>query len=237
MCCKKSTLLTMLNKMAEVLAFEKEYLTELDTKIGDADHGLSMHRGFQAVIAKLPEVADQCAGTILKTVGMTLVSTVGGASGPLYGTAFMYAGNQVVGKEELTLADAANMFNAALDGITKRGKANPGDKTMLETLVPVTEYLLSLRDGESEPNSATIWQTVLQIAHEGMESTRPLEAKKGRSSFLKERSIGHLDPGAVSSYLLIKVIAEAMIAGAGVAEVQTNLMEAKSDATEKASEV
>ncbi len=120
--CDKNKVLDILKTMSEKLISEKEYLTELDTKIGDGDHGISMVRGFTAIINKLPELEDKDIGTILKTLGMTLVSTVGGASGPLLGTAFMYAGNQVVGKETLCLEDGAKISKAALDGIIKEVK-------------------------------------------------------------------------------------------------------------------
>ncbi|MCK4258468.1 MAG: dihydroxyacetone kinase subunit L [Halanaerobiales bacterium] len=207
--CDKNKVLVIIKAMAEKLISEKEYLTELDTKIGDGDHGISMERGFSAIQNKLPEIEDKDIGTILKTLGMTLVSSVGGASGPLLGTAFMYAGNQVIGKESLNLEDGAKIAKAALDGVLKRGKANLKDKTMVDTISPVVDFLNS---SEVEGKDALeILKSVEEIAKQGMESTKSLMALKGRASFLKERSIGHLDPGAVSSYLIIQTIVKELL--------------------------
>lgn len=200
--CSKDNVIKIIREMAADIEKNKDYLTQLDAAIGDSDHGINMNRGFKAVLEKLPQVEDGCIGTILKTVGMTLVSTVGGASGPLYGTAFMYAGKEVTGKETLEIADIKKIFEAALNGIIKRGKARVGDKTMVDTLSPVVDYLsLDLQDKSIDQLLIEIEKT----ANEGMESTKPLVASKGRASFLKERSKGHLDPGAVSCDLLIKV--------------------------------
>jgi dihydroxyacetone kinase-like protein len=170
-------------------------------KIGDGEHGTSMNRGFTAVIEKLPELEDKCIGTILKTVGLTLLSTVGGASGALYGSAFLSAGNRMIGKKELTLIDIIEIFNVALEVIYKYGKAKMGDKTMVDTLAPVVEYLNSKKI--EKENFSEIVVKIKKIAKQGMEGTKPLIAHKGRASYLKERSIGHLDPGAVSCYFLI----------------------------------
>ncbi len=200
--CSRDELIQIIKNVAFEMKKNKEYLTELDSAIGDADHGINMNRGFKAVVEKLPELENKCIGTILKTVGMTMVSTVGGASGPLYGTAFIYAGKEVMGKYELELADFKKVFSSALDGIYKRGKAQIGDKTMVDTLAPVVDFLSSDIDKETKQE---ILCQVEEIAKKGMESTKPLIALKGRASFLKERSKGHLDPGAVSSYLIIKV--------------------------------
>jgi len=199
--CSKDKVLKIIKLIAAEMEKNKSYLTELDSAIGDADHGINMSRGFKAVLEKLPQVENECIGTILKTVGMVLVSTVGGASGPLYGTAFMYAGKEVTGKTEIDFIDIKNIFQAALDGIVKRGKAQVGDKTIIDTLAPVVDYLNSNLDGKSRDE---ILQKVEEISEKGMESTRTMIASKGRASFLKERSRGHLDPGAVSCYLMIK---------------------------------
>lgn len=196
----------VLRGIAEAIAAHKDYLTELDSAIGDADHGINLDRGFAAVLAKLPELGGQSAGEILKAAGMTLVSTVGGASGPLYGTAFMYAGNQAGDRQTLTLSDGAGMLRAALDGIVRRGKAEPGDKTMVDTLAPAVAYLES-PEALRVPASEAVRQAV-DLAKVGMESTLDMVARKGRASFLKERSAGHLDPGAVSCYLMLRVVAE-----------------------------
>lgn len=202
----------LIRAMAAAITSHKDYLTELDAAIGDADHGVNMDRGFQSVLDRLPEVENQPPGEILKAVGMTLVSTVGGASGPLYGTAFMYAGNQAGAREDLSFEDVAAMFQAALDGILRRGKANVGDKTMVDTLAPVVQFLASNEARES-PRAERV-NRALEVARDGMESTRDRMALKGRASFLKERSIGHLDPGAVSCYLLLEVIGRHVLNGA-----------------------
>jgi dihydroxyacetone kinase-like protein len=204
--CNSSSLIQTLHAMADQIISRKEYLTDLDSPIGDADHGTNLSRGFAAVKTKIAGMEGQCAGTILKTVGMTLVSTVGGASGPLFGTAFLEAGTAAMGKNELTAEDIAALFGAALGGVVKRGHAAVGDKTMVDTLAPVVDYL---RTADLEqPTWTAVLARVAAIARQGMESTRPLMALKGRASFLKERSVGHLDPGAVSCYLLIKTMAD-----------------------------
>ncbi|MCR4425139.1 MAG: dihydroxyacetone kinase subunit DhaL [Firmicutes bacterium] len=202
--------MAIIKAMAEAIRVNKDYLTELDAAIGDADHGVNMDRGFQAVLAKLDALTSDppCVGTILSTVGMTLVSTVGGASGPLYGTAFLYAGNVVKGKDRVSLDDAIAMLEAALAGIKKRGGAEVGDKTMVDALEPAVAYLRG--PGRNETSLSSALSNAAAKAREGMESTRPIMAVRGRASFLKERSIGHLDPGAVSCYLLLKTIADSV---------------------------
>lgn len=196
----------VLRGIAEAISAHKDYLTELDSAIGDADHGINLDRGFAAVVFRLPELADKSAGEILKAAGMTLVSTVGGASGPLYGTAFMYAGECAGDRQMLTVPDGASILRAALDGIIRRGKAEPGDKTMVDALTPAVAYLES-PEALKIPACEAVRRAV-ERAKDGMESTRDLVARKGRASFLKERSAGHLDPGAVSCYLMLRVVAE-----------------------------
>ncbi|MDK2981661.1 MAG: phosphoenolpyruvate---glycerone phosphotransferase subunit DhaL [Chloroflexota bacterium] len=186
----------------QVIADNKEYLTELDSIIGDADHGANMFRGFQAVMKKLSGVQDKDIGAIFKTVGMTLLSTVGGAGGPLYSTLFIQAGNRLNGKMELTLSDWAEALEAANGGIMRLGKAVVGDKTMVDALVPAVQALQDAsKDGKSMDEAL---QMSADAAKKGMESTIPLVARKGRASYLGERSAGHQDPGATSSYLLLK---------------------------------
>jgi dihydroxyacetone kinase-like protein len=203
----KEDVIKVINKIAEVIRENKEYLTELDSAIGDADHGINMDRGFEAVKQKLgtiPQNAD--IGTILKTVGMTLVSTVGGASGPLYGTAFMRAGQVVQGKTELTEEDIVKIFDAALQGIKDRGKAQAGDKTMIDAIEPAYKALKeSLENNIALPEAL---KRAANAAKEGMEYTKNISARKGRASYLGERSIGHIDPGATSSYLMINAFSE-----------------------------
>ena len=139
MTISRQDVLDWIKGVAGVLAENKDYLTQLDSAIGDADHGANMSRGFQAVLGKLPTVSDKDIGTIFKTVGMTLVSTVGGASGPLYGTFFMQAGTASAGKQELTAADWGAALEAAVNGVVMRGKAVLGDKTMVDVLTPALE--------------------------------------------------------------------------------------------------
>ena len=198
--------LRWLQRIADVLHENAQYLTQLDSAIGDADHGANMDRGFKAVSDKFPTMAAMDISTQLKTVGMTLVSTVGGASGPLYGTAFLRAGTAVAGKEELEAGDLVTMLDAFLGGIVVRGKAQPGEKTMVDALTPA---LASAKQALAE--GVTVKELALratQSAEEGMKATIPLLATKGRASYLGERSIGHQDPGATSSWLILRSLAE-----------------------------
>lgn len=195
-----------LTECNRVLGENKDYLTQLDSDIGDADHGVNMDRGFKAVLAKLPTVADKDIGTIFKTVGMTLVSTVGGAGGPLYGTLFLQMGAATSNKMELTLADWAAALQAGLNGVVMRGKANLGDKTMVDALTPAVEALKTATANGADLLDAL--QSSAQAAEQGMLATTPLVARKGRASYLGERSAGHQDPGATSSHLLLKTAAD-----------------------------
>jgi|ERR1700677_1366904 len=188
----------------------KDELTALDAAIGDADHGANMARGFTAVKGKLDGVKDKDIGTIFKTVAMTLISTVGGASGPLYGTFFLQAAGPANGKTELTLDDLVAAFGAGLQGLVSRGKAAVGEKTMVDALVPAIEALKPT--GADDSIGAAIDRAVL-AAKKGADSTIPLVAKKGRASYLGERSANHLDPGASSSVLLLKALQRAVAAG------------------------
>lgn len=199
---------------AEVKA-QRAYLTELDSPIGDADHGINLDRGFSAVLAKLPMVADKDIGTMLKTAGMTLVSTVGGASGPLYGTAFLRAGMALADRYELNEDDIVVALEAALEGIMTRGKAQRGEKTMIDALAPAVDALKAARAAGAD--LATALQAAAAAAEEGMRATIPMLATKGRASYLGERSIGHQDPGATSAALMLRVmrdLASASSAGA-----------------------
>lgn len=198
-----------LEKTAAVMKENKEYLTQLDSPIGDADHGINMDRGFRKVLEKLPGVADKDIGNILKTTGMTLISSVGGASGPLYGTFFMRGGMAVDAKEELTSNDLAAMLQAAVDGVVQRGRAQAGDKTMVDAWLPAMKALHETLDGDNDNTLAALGQAVV-AAEQGMKDTIPLQAKKGRASYLGERSIGHQDPGATSSYLMLKALLDTL---------------------------
>ncbi len=195
-----------LKQLAQVLHENRDYLTQLDSPIGDADHGINMDRGFKAVTEKLPAMVSMDIGSILKTVGTTLVSTVGGASGPLYGTAFLRAGIATSGKLELYEADFVGMLEAALEGIKARGKAQPGEKTMVDALTPA---LAAAKAAEAQNlDLAQMLHRASEAAEAGMKATIPLLATKGRASYLGERSIGHQDPGATSSWLMLKTLAD-----------------------------
>lgn len=191
---------------ASILGENRDYLTQLDAAIGDADHGANMDRGFKAVMGKIPEMSDKDIGTIFKTVGMTLLSTVGGAGGPLYGTFFIQAGMKTAGKMELSLEDWTSAMDAALSGIVMRGKAELGDKTMVDALTPALNALKQAMTDDLPLNQAL--KNSAEAAREGMVGTIPLVARKGRASYLGERSAGHQDPGATSSYLILKTAAD-----------------------------
>ena len=201
-----------IESFAASIAENRDYLTQLDSAIGDADHGINMHRGMQAALAKVDGLDDADIGTLLKTVGMTLVSTIGGAGGPLYGTLFLQMGTTCAGKTELTGEEWAGALEAGLKGVQMRGKAEPGDKTMVDALLPARETLATAL-AEGAPLSDAL-QRSASAAEEGMRATVPLVAKKGRASYLGERSAGHQDPGATSSYLLLKAAADTF-GGAG----------------------
>jgi dihydroxyacetone kinase-like protein len=192
---------------AGVIAENKGYLTQLDSAIGDADHGINMDRGFRAVIDKLEADDPGDIGALFKTVGMTLVSTVGGAGGPLYGTLFLQLGVKSAGKETLEPEDWASMLDAAVDGVIARGKTELEDKTMVDALVPGRDaFRAALDDGASLGDAL---RRSADAAEEGMRATIPLVARKGRASYLGERSAGHQDPGATSSALLLRTAADA----------------------------
>jgi dihydroxyacetone kinase-like protein len=176
---------------------EAERLTALDSPIGDADHGTNMQRGFTAVRAALEKEAPDTPGAILVLAGRQLISTVGGASGPLYGTLLRRTGKALGDAAEVSEEQLAEAFRAGVDGVMTLGGAAPGDKTMVDALVPAVD---ALGDGFAAARTA---------AEEGAEATTPLRARKGRASYLGERSIGHQDPGATSSALLIAALAEA----------------------------
>ncbi|MDW8405341.1 dihydroxyacetone kinase subunit DhaL [Chloroflexus sp.] len=196
-----------LTAAAELIHAHRDELTALDAAIGDADHGANLDRGFAAVLARLPTVADKDIGTVLKTTGMTIVSTVGGASGPLYGTAFVRAGMALADRHEMSAEDVVLALEAALDGIVARGKAQPGEKTMVDALMPAVEALrTALADGRSLAQSL---QAAVMAAEAGARATIPMLAMKGRASYLGERSIGHQDPGATSTAYILRALAMA----------------------------
>jgi dihydroxyacetone kinase-like protein len=189
----------------------RDYLTQLDAAIGDADHGTNMDRGFTAVLAKL-NAGDtpQAPGPLLAAAGSTLVSTVGGASGPLWGTALRRAGRALGEGEEFDGAQLALALRAALDGVVELGAANEGEKTMVDSLSPAVRALdESLRGGAP---IAEALATAQAAGEDGMRATVPLQAQKGRASYLGERSIGHQDPGATSTALILAALAQSVAA-------------------------
>ena len=201
-----------LHRFAAAVAEHRAELVRLDTAIGDGDHGINMDRGMRAVLPKIEAQAGGDIGGLLKAVGMTLVSSVGGAGGPLYGTLFLQMGTATAGKSELAPEDWAAAVEAAVAGVQSRGKAEPGDKTMVDALVPARDALRAAL-GEGASLEEALGRSTA-AAEEGMKATVPLVARKGRASYLGERSAGHQDPGATSSYLLFKT-AEESWSGAG----------------------
>ncbi|ROS30303.1 dihydroxyacetone kinase DhaL subunit [Rathayibacter sp. PhB127] len=193
---------------AQAVSEHRVELITLDRAIGDGDHGENMDRGFQAVVAKLDAAAELATpAEVLKLVATTLISTVGGASGPLFGTAFLKASGAVTGQESLDGAAVAALLAAARDGIVLRGKAEVGDKTMVDAWTPAVEAAQAASaDGSS---AAAVLAAAADAAQGGAESTDPLVARKGRASYLGERAVGHRDPGSVSSVLLLRAAAEA----------------------------
>jgi len=192
--------------VAARIKLHRDELIALDSAIGDADHGSNMDRGFTMVLEKLPTVAGKDVGTILKTVGMILVSTVGGASGPLYGTAFIRAGMALADRHELTPDDLVAALEVALEGIMARGKAQRGEKTMIDALGPGVDVLKQAQ-ASGEDFAAALRRSVGAV-EAGMKSTIPMLATKGRASYLGERSIGHQDPGATSVFYMAQVLLE-----------------------------
>ena len=203
---KKEDIIAWINVLQQTYAENKAYLTELDSAIGDADHGINLDRGFTAVKAELEKNPPSDISSVLKTVAMTLIRTVGGASGPLYGTFFLRASTACTGKIELQPSDLIALFESGLQGVIQRGKAQLEDKTMVDSLTPAVQAMTqALQNGGSFQQ---ILQDGSEAAEQGMKATIPLQARKGRASYLGERSIGHQDPGATSSYLLLKTALE-----------------------------
>lgn len=194
----------ILQEVAHKIEAEKDFLTKLDQPIGDSDHGINMARGFGEVEKKLPTLEGKDIGTILKTVGMTLVSTVGGASGPLYGSAFLKAGIACAGKEELDLSEFLSVLETATEAVKQRGKSTTEEKTMLDAMVPSLEAMhTKLEEGG---DAKTVLSAGVDAAWKGVEHTKDLVATKGRASYVGERGIGHQDPGATSYSDMLEVI-------------------------------
>lgn len=198
-------ILEIVRAIGNKMEVEKEYLTELDQPIGDSDHGINLARGFGAVEQKLPSLEGKDIGTILKTVGMTLVSTVGGASGPLYGSAFMKAGAAMAGKDEMDIKDFLTMMAAAVEAVAQRGKAAEEEATMLDAMIPSLKAMEQAADNGEDPGK--VLDAGVKAAWAGAEHTKDLVATKGRASYVGERGLGHQDPGATSYSYMLEVIA------------------------------
>lgn len=203
-----SQMKTVIASMCDTIEEQKEYLCDLDGAIGDGDHGVSMAIAFGLVKQKLPEWPAQDVGSLLKDVALTLTNAVGGAMGPLFGTFFLKQAVASMGKHEVNLSDLVRMFQAAEKGIRDIGKANEGDKTLLDTLAPAVRALeRAERDGKPLDVALGDLETA---AREGWQSTRDLVAKTGRARRLGERTIGHLDPGATSCYFVLRAYVDAV---------------------------
>jgi phosphoenolpyruvate---glycerone phosphotransferase subunit DhaL len=194
----------VIREMAAAMEENRRYLTKLDSEIGDGDHGNNMHRGFQAALERVEAADASTPADVLKAVSMALISKVGGAAGPLYGTAFLRASTALADKEEVSGEDAAEALEAALGGVKQRGKAEVGDKTIIDALEPAAEVA---KQAASEGSVTAVFRAAAEAAKEGAESTIPLTARKGRASYLGARSAGHQDPGATSTYMLLDAAA------------------------------
>jgi dihydroxyacetone kinase-like protein len=200
----RDTTLDWMTRFAGEMAEHRQELVRLDTAIGDGDHGTNMDRGMRKALEKLQASEQPDPGAVLKTVAMALVSSVGGAAGPLYGTLFLQMGTALAGQSEVDLPTYAAAWRKGLEGVQSRGKAQAEDKTMVDALVPAVDALEQASDLSSGLNAA------VAAAEQGMHATTPLIARKGRASYLGERSKDHQDPGATSTYYLFKSAAEAL---------------------------
>ena len=198
-------LIATIRKAGAKIEAEKDFLTELDNVIADGDHGINLARGFGEVDKKLDALADKEPGDVLKTVGMTLVSTVGGASGPLYGTGFMKMGAAVKGKADVDVPSFLEGLQAAIEGIMQRGRSTKGEKTMLDAMIPAKEAMESTWNATQDPKAA--FAAGIAAAKQGVEYTKTIAATKGRASYIGERSIGHQDPGATSFTMVLEIVA------------------------------
>lgn len=200
----RDSVIDWMNRFAAEMSEHRQELVRLDTAIGDGDHGTNMDRGMRKVQEKLGSAEPANPGAALKTASMALISSVGGAAGPLYGTLFLQLGSALGEEAEADLTAFAEAWQKALEGVKARGKAEPGDKTMVDALVPAVQALETASDLDSGLQAAA------QAAQDGMKATIPLVARKGRASYLGERSKDHQDPGATSTYYLFKTAAEAL---------------------------
>jgi dihydroxyacetone kinase-like protein len=191
--------------MAAAMEEHRAHLTKLDSEIGDGDHGTNMHRGFQATLERLETAEPATPADVLKAVSMALIGKVGGAAGPLYGTAFLRASTTLADKADISAEDAAAALQAALDGVKQRGKAEVGDKTMIDALTPAAEAATNAGGSLAE-----VFRAAADAAKGGAESTVEMTARRGRASYLGARAVGHMDPGAHSSYLLLDAAARTL---------------------------
>jgi phosphoenolpyruvate---glycerone phosphotransferase subunit DhaL len=200
----QDTVSDWMSRFAESMREHREELVRLDTAIGDGDHGTNMDRGMRKALERLGAQEQTDVGMVLKTVAMALVSSVGGAAGPLYGTLFLQMGTALAGEQEVDLQDYVAAWQKGVQGVQARGKAQAGDKTMVDALVPALQAL----EGASDLDSAL--RDAAAAAEQGMRDTIPLVARKGRASYLGERARDHQDPGATSTYYLFQTAAEAL---------------------------
>jgi phosphoenolpyruvate---glycerone phosphotransferase subunit DhaL len=200
----RDTVLDWMRRFAGEMEEHRAELVRLDTAIGDGDHGTNMNRGMRKALERLDSADQADAGAVLKTVAMALVSSVGGAAGPLYGTLFLQMGGALAGRDEVDLAGYVEAWKKALEGVQARGKAESGDKTMVDVLIPAVEAM------EQASDLDTALRDAVEAAERGMHATTPMVARKGRASYLGERSKDHQDPGATSTYYLYRSAAEAL---------------------------
>jgi dihydroxyacetone kinase-like protein len=203
----RDAVLTWIRRFGAEIEEHRAELVRLDTAIGDGDHGTNMDRGMRKALANLDTLEGDDIGGALKSVGMALVSSVGGAAGPLYGTLFLQMGAATAGADTLDVAALADALEGGVKGVQARGKAEPGDKTMIDALLPAVAALREAAGGGTSVSEAV--GRAADAAEEGMKATIPMEARKGRASYLGPRSVGHQDPGATSSYLLLRSAGEA----------------------------
>ena len=196
----------VVKEMAAAMEEHRAHLTKLDSEIGDGDHGTNMHRGFTAALERLESTEPASPADVLKAVSMALIGKVGGAAGPLYGTAFLRASTALADGEDVSAEEAAAALQAALDGVKQRGKAEVGDKTMIDALAPAAEAASSANEG----SVAEVFRAAANAAKEGADSTVEMTARRGRASYLGARAVGHMDPGAHSSYLLLDAAARVL---------------------------
>jgi dihydroxyacetone kinase-like protein len=201
------TTLEIVRAMAAAMEEHRRELTKLDSEIGDGDHGTNMHRGFQTALERLEGAEPASPADVLKSVSTALISRVGGAAGPLYGTAFLRASTALAEKEEVSPGDAAAALEAALAGVKQRGKAEAGDKTMVDALEPAVE---AAKEAATEESIAGVFRAAADAAAEGAEATVELAARRGRASYMGQRAVGHKDPGAASTHLLLDAAARTL---------------------------